>query len=175
MKNRPAPLAALLSGCAFASAVSAQQPFATRAQAMDYLAAALPKATAENPKYLTQSDGTLSQWLTDDIRFASAATGPVTVTMRESYTQTKAGKTTPGTHEAVFSLADVVISELTQPGDLTPAGAPARGVLFACAKPGCVAAKWGGQPSRADKTDISIQNDETRARILAAFRRLQAD
>ena len=153
----------------------AQQPFTTRAQAIDYLAAALPKATRENPIYLTKSDGSQSQWLTDDIQFAGASGGPVSVAMRESYSQTQAGKTTPGQHEAAFSLADVKISEFTEPGDVTPTGAPARGVLFACVKPGCIAAKWGGKPSRADKTDISIQNDEARARILAAFRRLQAD
>ncbi len=152
---------------------SAEPPFATRAQAIAYLSDALPKATRDNPKYLTQTDGTLSQWLTDALAFTGD--GPVTVTMRESYTQTKAGETTPGRHEAAFSLADVTITEFSEPADVTPTGAPARGVLFTCAKPGCIAAKWGDKPSRADKTDISIQDDETRAHILAAFRRLQAD
>ena len=54
------------------------ESFATRAQAMDYLARALPEATAANPKYLTKADGTVSQWLTESVRFAEAA-GVVTV------------------------------------------------------------------------------------------------
>ncbi len=74
--------------------------------------------------------------------------------MRESYTQTKDGKTTPGTHEAAFSLADVEITEFTEAGDVTPEGAPSRGVMFTCKTPGCVSAKWGGQASKADKTEF---------------------
>ena len=74
---------------------AAAQDFATSAQAMDYLAAALPRATAANPKYRTVKDGTVSQWLTQEVRFSGA--DPVRVEMRESYTQTKDGKTTPGT------------------------------------------------------------------------------
>lgn len=146
------------------------EDFASRAQAQDYLAAELPRATAANPKYRTLSDGTVSQWLTLEVRFDKTR-----VEMRESYTQTKDGKTTPGTHEAAFLLADVEVAEFTEAGDVTPEGAPARGVLFRCKAPGCVAAKWGGQPSKADKTDISLQDDATRARVLAAFRFLQTD
>ena len=151
------------------------QTFATRAHAMNYLATALAPATAQNPKYTTKADGTVSQWLTDEVVFATDAAGAVTVTMREHYTQTERGKTAPGKHEASFSLADVEITDFTAPHDVTPEGAPARGVWFACAKPGCIAAVWSGTPSRADKSDIYIQDDATRARILAAFRRLQSD
>jgi len=150
------------------------EEFATRAQAMDYLGKALPQATAANPKYTAKGDGALSRWLTDEVLFAADASGAVKVTMRESYWQTQAGKTTPGTHEAAFSLAEVKISDFSAPDDLTPEGAPARGVIFTCAKPGCIAALWSGQPSRADKTDIYIQDDATRAKILAALRRLQS-
>jgi hypothetical protein len=149
------------------------ETFATRAQAMDYLAGALPAATAENPKYLTKADGTVSQWLTESVGFAEAA-GVVTVTMRERFSQTQGGKTTEGKHDAAFALSEVTVSEFTEPGDVTPAGDPALGILFTCAKPGCVAAHWGDAASRADKTDISVQNPETRAKLLAAFRRLQA-
>ena len=162
---------AVLTGGARAADTS----FASRAQAMDYLRHELPKATAANPKYLTKADSTVSQWLTDDINFSADGRGGIKVTMRESFTQTKDGKTTPGRHEAAFSLADVDVSEFTEAGDVTPDGAAARGVLFACVRPECVAALWGGQPSASDRTDISLQDDATRARILAAFRRLQAE
>lgn len=149
------------------------ETFATRAQAMDYLAGALPAATAANPKYLTKADGTVSQWLTESVHFEEAG-GGVTVTMRERFTQTQGGKTTEGKHDAEFALNEVTVSEFTEPGDVTPAGDPALGILFTCAKPGCVAAHWGEAASRADKTDISVQNPQTRADLLAAFRRLQA-
>jgi hypothetical protein len=164
----------LFCGAALGGATMADE-FATRAAAKDYISAALPKATSENPKYLTKNDGTVSEWLTEEVRFASDGAGAVTVEMRERYTQTKDGKTTPGKHEAAFSLAAVKISDFSAPYDVTPQGAAARGLLFACAEPGCVSAVWGGQPSRADKADIYIQSDETRAKILAAFRRLQSD
>ena len=148
--------------------------FATCAQAMDYLARALPRATAQNPKYTAAGDGAVSQWLTDEASFSTDAEGAVTVTMRESYTVSKGGKTTPGAHEASFSLADVEIADFTAPHDLAPDGAPARGIIFTCAKPHCIAARWSGAPSRADKSDIYIQDPATRAKILAAFRRLQS-
>jgi hypothetical protein len=151
----------------------AQTPFASRKQAMDFLSDALPKATAENPKYLTKKDGTLSRWLTQELSFTPNADGAMGVLMRESYTQEKDGKATPGRHEAAFSLGEVEISEFTEPGDVTPEGQAARGLMFTCKAPGCVAATWGGQASRADKTDVSVQDDATRAKLLAGFRYLQ--
>ena len=156
--------------CAFAGEAMAEE-FASRAEAQHYLAAELPRATAANPNYRTLSDGTVSQWLTQEIQFGDNAT----VRMRERYTQEKDGKTAPGTHEATFSLAEVEILDFTEAGDVTPEGAPARGVLFKCKAPGCVAAAWGSQPSKADKTDISIQDDATRAKILGAFRFLKTN
>jgi hypothetical protein len=166
MRLRHLPLSFAL--CALAGQAMAED-FTSRAQAQNYLAAELPRATAANPKYRTLSDGTVSRWLTQEVRFGDNNS----VEMRERYTQTRDGKTIPGTHEATFSLADVEISDLTEAGDVTPQGAPARGVLFQCRTPGCVAAKWSGQPSKADKTDISLQDDATRARVLAAFRYLK--
>lgn len=151
----------------------AQPPFASHARAIDYISRALPKATADNPKYLTKADGSVSQWLTQDIKFTTAR-GAMQVVMRESFTQEKAGKTIPGRHEAAFSLGEVEISEFTEAGDVTPIGQASRGLMFTCKAPGCVAAKWGDQRSRADKTDISVQDDATRAKLLAAFRYLQA-
>jgi hypothetical protein len=158
----------ILGGQAMADA------FPTRAEAMDYIATALPNATSENPKYLTKADGTVSVWLTESVRFAADAAGAVTVTMRERFTQTQGVKTTDGRHEASFSLAAVTVSEFAAPWDVTPTGGPALGLLFACLKPGCVAAQWGDAPSRADKADIYVQDEGARARLLAAFRRLQA-
>jgi hypothetical protein len=167
-----AALAAL--GALMPGGTAMTEEFATRAEAIAYLSTSLHNETAANPNYLTRSDGTLSQWLTDEASFSISA-GAVRVTMRESYTQTKDGKTVPGKHEAEFSLAEVVVSDFTAPGDVTPAGSPARGLLFTCMRPGCVAASWSGQPSHADKSDIYIQDDGARARILAAFKRLQSE
>ena len=151
----------------------ADESFASRRAAMDYLAAALPRATAENPVYKTLSDGSLSKWLTHEVRFGADAHGATTIDMRESYTQEKGGKTVPGTHQAAFSLGDVEISEATLPGDVTPDGKPAQAVMIACVKPGCVAAVWSGQKSQSDKTDIYIHDGATRAKILAALRYLK--
>jgi hypothetical protein len=163
----------LIAALAVLGGEAMAEEFSSRAQAMDFLAAALPAATAANPKYRTVGDGTVSRWLTQEIRFSG--TGAVTVEMRESYTQEKDGKTTSGTHAATFSLADVELTEFAEPGDVTPEGAPSRGVLFSCKAPGCVAAVWGGQGSKADKTDISLQDDGARAKILAAFRYLKTN
>ena len=150
------------------------ETFASHAQAMAYLADALPKASRQNPEYVAKSDGTVSRWATDAVHFSAADGGAVVIEMRESYTQTQGGKTSPGEHEAKFSLADVDISDLTDPAYATPSGEPARALLFVCKTAGCIAAKWSGQASKADKSDISIQDDVTRAKLLAAFRALQA-
>jgi len=147
--------------------------FASSAEAMNWLARELPRVTQANPRYLTKSDGTVSQWLTKAVHFSHGAGGHIRVAMQESYTQTKGGVTTPGRHEAAFSLNDVEITDLTSADDVTPAGEPARGILFTCNKPGCVAAVWGGKAAPSDKTDISIQDEASRAKVLAAFRYLQ--
>ena len=159
----------------YGGAAKAQTPFASRAEAEGYIAKALPKATADNPKYLTKSDGVVSRWLTQDIRFTAGPDGATRVVMRENYTQEKAGKTTPGRHEAEFSLDEVEITEFAELGDVTPKGDASRGLMFTCKAPGCVAAKWDEHASRADRTDISVQDDAARAKLLAAFRYLQTE
>ncbi len=165
-------LASLLAA-AFGARAAVQEPrAAARGAAMDYLVHALPKATADNPKYLTVATGVASQWLTEDVRFSETADGVVSVTMRERFSQTKDGATVWDRHQSTFSLAEVAVSEFHAPGDTTPTGEPAAGILFTCLKPGCVAALWGDKPSRADKTDIYIADAATRARILGAFRTL---
>jgi hypothetical protein len=148
--------------------------FATRTQAMDYLGEALPRATSENPKYTTKADGTVSRWLTEGLDFTAGPDGGVAVRMRERFSQEKDGRTTEGRHEASFALAEVTVAPFTQPADVTPEGAAAIGVLFTCARSGCVAALWGAAASQADKADLYVQNEATRDKIVAAFRRLQS-
>lgn len=143
--------------------------FTSRRQAEDFLASALPEITKANPKYLTKAEGYESIWLTKSLRFDDLGARGLRVAMDEEYTQFKAGVATPGTHQAAFTLADVTITTFTEPGDVTPSGEPAMGILFTCSSPGCIEAAWGGQPSKADKTDISIQDPAMRAKALAAF------
>jgi hypothetical protein len=149
------------------------QDFASRAQAMDYIVATLPKAVAANPKYLTKADGALTQWVSDAVTFKMDAAGAAVVTLREHFVQTKAGKTTQARHEAHFALPDVKIGVYREPGDVTPSGEAAIGVSFTCNTPGCVAAIWGEATSHADSTDFYVQDVATRDRLLAAFQRLQ--
>ncbi len=165
--------AAGLTGLALGGQAMADT-FATRAQATEFIARSLPKATAANPKYRTVADGTVSRWLTEEVHFTTDAAGAVTTSMRERFTQTQGDKITEGKHLVSFSFAEVTAAEFTAPWDVTPAGEPALGLLFTCAKSGCVAAVWGDAPSRADKADIYVQDAATRANLLAAFKRLQA-
>jgi len=158
---------------AMLGATASAQEFATRQQAVDYISATLPKATAANPEYLTKADGTLTRWFTDDVHFETDAKGGVTVTMREHFVATKAGKNTQARHEARFALSDVTVGLYELAGDVTPSGQPALGLAFTCKTPGCVAALWGEAPSHADMTDVSIQDKPTRDRLMTAFRRLQ--
>jgi hypothetical protein len=157
-------LASTLGGAAMANGAA----FESRQVAEDYLTRTLPIATAANPKYLTKSEGVESSWLTKSVRFEDTTTG-IRVAMDEAFTQTKDGVSTPGPHGSAFSLAAVDISALTLAGDVTPSGDASMGILFACSKPGCVAANWNGQAGAADKTDISLQDTATRERVLAAF------
>ncbi len=174
MINRwPLLAAPLFAALAAGGGSAGETGFASSAEAMKWLARELPRVTQANPKYLTKSDGTVSQWLTKVVRFSREADGRVRVAMQESYTQTKGGVSTPGQHEAKFSLGDVEITDFSEPGDVTPAGEPSRGILFTCNKPRCVAAVWSGKAAPSDKTDISIQDDALRAKVLAAFRYLQ--
>jgi hypothetical protein len=147
--------------------------FESRRAAEQYLIDSLPTATAANPTFLTKADGTESRWLTKSIHFDDGPQGSVRVSMDEEFTQTKGGVSTKGTHQAVFSLADVNISVTTSAEDFTPTGEPAMGVLFTCATPKCVSATWSGQASSSDQTDISVQDAAVREQILAAFQFLK--
>jgi hypothetical protein len=153
---------------AILSATASAQEFPSRAEAMDYIKEALPTATAANPSYLTKSSGAKTTWVTDEVSFAADV-----VTMREHFAATKDGKTVEARHEARFSVADVHIGPYIEVGDVTPTGAAAIGIAFACRTAGCVSAIWGDKPSHADSTDVYVQDLATRDRLLAAFRRLQ--
>jgi hypothetical protein len=169
----PLLAAPLFAAIAAGGGSAGETGFASSAEAMKWLARELPRITQANPRYTTKSDGTVSQWLTKAVHFARATDGHLRVDMRESYTQTKGGVSTPGRHEAAFSLSDVEITDLSNADDVTPEGTPSRGILFTCIKSGCVAAVWGGKAAPSNKTDISIQDEASRAKVLAAFRYLQ--
>jgi hypothetical protein len=166
-------LAACLIGIASASSMAAEATFASRQAAEDYLAKALPLATSRNPAYLTKSEGVQTWWLLKTVRFADAPTG-VHVAMDEEFPQVKSGVKTTGAHQAAFSLGEVDISVIAEAGDVTPSGEPAMAILFKCAAPKCIEASWNGQPAPSDKTDIYVQDAETREQILGAFKFLMA-
>ena len=149
--------------------------FSSRKDAEDFLARTLPPATAGNPKYVSRADKVQTVWLTKSIAFSDGAPGHgIQVSTDENYTEVRAGVSTPGTHQAVFSLGDVVISVETSHTDFTEAGEPALGIIFKCAAPKCIQAKWGGQPSLSDWTDIYLQDATLREQILAAFEFLKS-
>lgn len=158
---------------AMIGATASAQDFAKREAAMAYISATLPGATTANPTYLTKSNGAETRWLTDEVSFATDEAGAVTVTMREHFVATKEGKTVEAKHEARFAAADVNIGPYLEVGDVTPAKSAAIGIAFACKTRGCVAALWGDAASKADNTDVYVQDVATRDRLLAAFRRLQ--
>jgi hypothetical protein len=149
--------------------------FPSRKDAEDFLARTLPLATAGNPKYYSKADKVETRWLTKSIAFSDAVPGQgIQVSTDEEYTEVRAGVATPGTHQAVFSLGDVSITLETSDTDFTEAGEPALGIIFKCAAPQCIQAKWSGQASSSDWTDIYLQDATLRARILAAFEFLES-
>jgi hypothetical protein len=149
--------------------------FSSRKDAEDFLARTLPLATAANPKYYAKADKVETRWLTKSIEFHDgAAAHGIQISTDEEFTEVRAGVATPGTHQAVFSLGEVNISMEASGTDVTEAGEPALGIIFNCAAPKCIQAKWSGQASRSDSTDIYLQDPALRARILAAFEFLKS-
>ncbi len=148
--------------------------FATKDEAEAFLATALPQATAANPKYRSK-DGGLTQWLTKEVVFGPGASGQgISVTMKEDMLEFRNGRqTAAGSHEVRFLIEDVQISELTDSPDRTENGEKALGVLFRCNAGKCINAKWNGVPTPSEQSDISIQDNATRAKILAAFQALK--
>jgi hypothetical protein len=154
---------------------SAANAFSSRRDAEDFLARTLPLATAGNPKYYSKADKVETRWLTKSIAFSDGAPcHGIQVSTDEEYTEVRAGVPTPGTHQAVFSLGNVSISMETSDTDFTEAGEPALGIIFKCVAPKCIQAKWSGQASSSDWTDIYLQDATLRARILTAFEFLKS-
>jgi hypothetical protein len=147
--------------------------FSSRADAEAFLTRELPIATAANPYYRGKDDGVETQWLTKSVRFTDGPDGAIVVAMEEEFTEIRANSRKPGTHEASFSLREVRISTRTDDTQLTPSGEDLA-IIFNCAAPKCVHAKWNGEASTSDWTDISLQDPSTRGRILAAFKYLEA-
>ena len=148
--------------------------FASKEDAQNYLIKALPAATAGNPKYRV-NDGALTQWLTKRISFGpgASATG-MSVEMHEETLEFRDGRqTAAGTHEVRFLIEDVQVTELTDGADLTETGDKALGVIFRCNSGKCIEAKWNGAPAPSDWSDISIQDNDLRMKILAAFQALK--
>jgi hypothetical protein len=153
--------------------MAAATDFSTREAAQIFLARNLPLATAANPKYRSGQPGVLMAWITRTIAFAPESNG-LRLAMDEEVLEFRDGlRSKTGSHESQFSLADVVISETTSSDTLTESGDPAAGVLFRCKSGSCIASRYDGAPSQTDWTDISIQDDAMRARILSAFLALQ--
>jgi hypothetical protein len=154
--------------------VADDAPLSTKEDAEAFLSKELPLATAANPKYRGE-DGALTQWLTKEITFSSSKNpNGVLVRMSESVLNFKNGaQISAGSHEVQFQIEDVAVSLLTDSQDFTETGEQAQGVIFKCVSGKCVAHKWDGVGSMSDWTDISIQDQETREKILAAFQALK--
>jgi len=149
--------------------------FASAEDAEAYLIETLPLAAAGNPKYRGEKEGTLTQWLTKTVKFRPSATPHgILITMDEEAVEFRDGvKTGVVTHDVEFAIEDVRVSELSDSAYLTESGEKALGIIFHCNSGKCIAARWNGAPSSADKTDISIQDPALRAKILKAFEALK--
>jgi hypothetical protein len=149
--------------------------FASREEAKAFLAHALPIATAGNPRYRSADAGVLTAWITKTIRFDSATdSNGILVSMSEDVLEFRNGiRGAAGSHDTQFLIGDVAVSERRDSGDFTENGEAAVGVQFRCNSGKCIRASYGGAPSLTDWTDISIQDDALRRKILAAFRALQ--
>lgn len=146
--------------------------FSSRKDAEAFLSHSLPLATAGNPKYRGDG-GALTQWLTKSVVFGANPNG-ISVQMSEEVLEFRNGaRSATGTHHAQFQIEDVEIAELKDSPDLTEDGEKTRGIIFRCVSGKCIAAKWNGVESPADWTDISIQDETLRAKILAAFQTLK--
>ncbi len=172
-------VATLLGFCAAASAQSApaaaEPPaFASPSAAEDYLVKTLPDAVAANPRYRSKDTGVITRWTVHSIAFRKADDGSVEASTDESYDEYRQGKAQPGTHHARFEIDDVTIEPEVSVHDVTEAGKDALGVIFRCKGAPCIHALWSDVPAMSAWTDIYIQDDETRARVLSAFQALKS-
>ena len=173
------PLSPTPSFAAAASEVrvaeNASPSFASKAEAQAFLKRALPAATAANPMYKSPNSDVVTRWLTKSISFTHDRTGGVIVSTDEEFDQYRGGALkSRGTHQAKFALDDVTISLEASPTDTTETGEQARGVVFKCAGPPCIAAVWNGKASMSASTDVYLQDAASREQILAAFQSLRS-
>jgi hypothetical protein len=148
-------------------------PFESKSEAEAFLARALPAATAANPKYRSPGGDVETRWLMRTISFKDNEGGGLIVSTDEAVEDYRADKlSAQRTHTATFAIDDVVISEETT-DDLAENGERARGVLFKCAGAPCIRAVWSGENSISDSTDVYLQDDTQRRRILDAFQALR--
>jgi hypothetical protein len=155
------------------SPAMAQAPFASKAEAEAYLAHAIPAVTAANPKYRTPGNDLESRWLANTINFKTNDKGGVALSMDESIEDYRGGALVgTRTHTAALALDEVAISENTA-DDLAENGDKARGVMFRCTGAPCIDADWSGAKSMSAWTDIYLQDDAERGKILNALKVLQ--
>jgi hypothetical protein len=158
-----------------AMSTSSESAFSSREDAEQFLARALPLATAANPGYVSKADKAETRWLTKSIEFDDHPAGKgIRVIMDEEFSEVRAGVSKTGTHEAAFSLGEVRVSPHKDATAITEAGEPALGIIFNCVSPGCIQAKWNGVESSSDWTDIYLQDGAMRVRVLAAFEFLKS-
>ena len=148
--------------------------FGSAAEAEAFLSAAVPAATAANPRYRSPDSAVETRWLTRTISFKRSASGGVIISTDEEVEDYRKGvQSSKGGHQATFAIDDVAISLETSAQDTTATGEKARGVLFRCAAAPCIDAVWDGKPSTSAWTDIYVNDPAERERIFEAFRALQ--
>ena len=145
-------------------------PLVSRDDAERFLTRYLPMATAANPKYRT-GDGVLMAWITKSVAFKPGRPGQgLTIAMTEETLEFRNGaQTAKGSHDVEFSLADVQVSERRDAATLTEGGRASVGIYFNCNTGKCILSAYDGKPSQTDQSDISIQDDALRGKILKAF------
>jgi hypothetical protein len=149
---------------------AADSAFSTRQSAEEFLARALPAATAANPRYRSGKQGVTMAWIAKSIKFSPGAPAGRLVIMSEEALEFHDGVlSATGAHEVEFAIEDVAISARTDSGTLTEKGEPGLAVIFNCNQGKCIRVIRDGAPSSEDFTDISIQDVATRDKILKAF------
>jgi hypothetical protein len=149
--------------------------FASKQEAEEFLAHALPIATAANPRYRSQEPGGATAWITKTVKFGPGKNGGGRlVSMSEEVLGFRNGvQVTTGSHDVAFLIEDVKITENRDPGTLTENGDISLGVIFNCNSGKCIQSSYDGKQSLTESGDISIQDATLRNKILKAFETLK--
>lgn len=148
-------------------------PFATRAAAQDYLAHALPEATAANPKYVDPASGVGTHWLTKSVTFSKDKDGGLRVRMEEDVLKYRGEKLVEqGTHDTEVPLDVTGVRFISDAWAIVDDFDAAVGIVFKCPGDPCIVSAQDGKPSVIAQTDISIADRPTLAKLHAAFRAL---